>query len=56
MMTDKERVKNLQKALGVIRKGVSDFRENARKDNNTDRVAHSSEILQMIERVINIYA
>jgi len=56
MMTDKERVKNLQKALGVIRKGVSDFRENARKDNNTDRVEHSSEILQMIERVINIYA
>ena len=55
-MTDNERIKNLQKALGVIRKGVSDFQNSARKKGDAEREEISGEILEMITRVINIYA
>lgn len=55
-MTDKQKIQNLQKALGVIRKGVVDFNTNARKENNAERIENSREILEMVDRVINIYA
>ena len=55
-MTDKERIKSLQKALGVIRKGVSDFEASAQKRNEDERAKVSGEILNMVDRVISIYA
>ena len=55
-MTEKQRIQNLQKALGIIRKGVADFNTAARKENNSDRTEQSREILEMVDRVINIYA
>jgi hypothetical protein len=55
-MTDKERIKNLQKALGVIRKGVLDFRSTALKKQEEERANTSHEILEMVDRVIGIYA
>tara|TARA_R110002110_G_scaffold396657_1_gene611620 strand:- start:44 stop:211 length:168 start_codon:yes stop_codon:yes gene_type:complete len=55
-MTDNEKIKNLQKALGVIRKGVVDFETAAQKRNEEERAKVSSEILNMVDRVIGIYA
>ena len=55
-MTDKERIKNLQKALGVIRKGVIDFQNSALKKKQEERANTSHDILEMVDRVIGIYA
>jgi len=55
-MTDKEKIKNLQKALGVIRKGIVDFQNSALKKQEEDRANTSHEILEMVDRVIRIYA
>tara|TARA_A100001515_G_scaffold86251_1_gene68527 strand:+ start:366 stop:533 length:168 start_codon:yes stop_codon:yes gene_type:complete len=54
-MNEKEKIKNLQKALGVIRKGVLDFQQNAEKDGDNTKAETSREILEMVTRVINIY-
>jgi hypothetical protein len=56
IMTDKERIKNLQKALGVIRKGVIDFQNSALKKKQEERANTSHDILEMVDRVIGIYA
>ena len=55
-MTDKERIKNLQKAMGVIRKGVLDFQESARKEEEREKEEVMGQVLQMVDRVISIYA
>ena len=55
-MTEQERIKNLQRALGVIRKGVSDFLAMYEKEENTPATEASAEILDMVDRVIDIYA
>ena len=54
-MTEQQRIKNLQKALGVIRKGILDFQQSAEKDGNDSKAETSREILEMVPRVINIY-
>ena len=56
MKTDKERIKDLQKAVGVIRKGVADFKNSYSNKKKEEAANASSEILAMVDRVIKIYA
>jgi len=56
MMTDNEKVKNLQKAIGIIRKSVVEFRDNAQAGKGPDTVDEAmNELLEIVGRVINIY-
>ena len=51
-----ETIKSLRKALGIIRKGVTDFQAKYTKDESPDARDASVEILDMVDRVIDIYA
>ena len=51
-----KRIKDLQKALGVIRKGVTDFQAKYVKDEKDEASEAASKILEMVDRVIDIYA
>jgi protein involved in ribonucleotide reduction len=51
-----QRAKNLAKALGVIRKGVTDFQDKYVRAEDEAAAKAAAEILDMVDRVIDIYA